>query len=535
MTTERLGYGPRMAEPGAPGARRRTAAAAAVAVAAPNELACQAAVDIAAAGGNAVDAALAAAVVTMVSEPGLASLGGAAYVTIGDPDGSPAVTVDGGVEMPGRGLDPARLGGGLRHVSTGYAGGVDMVVGHGSVATPGALRAIEVAHGRSGSLPWGEVLAPAIGVTRNGFPHGQASHFYLSYVHEDVFGWHPDSWAVLHDDRGRLHGIGETILVPHLADALEAIARDGADAFYTGDLAAAIVTEMESGGGIVTALDLADYRAVVRPALSIRLGDWTVSSNPAPAVGGVVLAALLALLGDRPQRGGWREQDRAALVAAQHAVLRHRAQVLDVAPDRRRAAEQLMSTLERGELSLTTSPSTAHVSVVGADGAACAITCSSGYNSGVIVPGTGISFNNCLGEPELTPHGPHGEPVGSRLLTAMAPTVARRDDGAALAVGSPGSDRIPTAIAQTLLGFVNAGFSLTGAVAAPRAHVRVQGGDQLDHESDWPLPEGLDLPAREMPPHSMYFGGVGIAVWIPARGLDAAGDPRRTGATAVSR
>ncbi|MBA2550439.1 MAG: gamma-glutamyltransferase [Nocardioidaceae bacterium] len=522
-----------MSDPSAPGARR--SAATAVAVAASNDLACRAAVDIAAAGGNAVDAGLAAAVVTMVSEPGLVSLGGAAYVTIDTGDGSAAVTVDGGVEMPGRGVDAARLGGGLRQVSTGYAGGVTMVVGHGSVATPGAVRALEVAHRRNGSLPWAEVLGPAIAVSRDGFPHGQASHFYLSYVHEDIFGWHPESWAVLHDDQGRLHGIGETIVVPHLADSLETIARDGADAFYTGHLAAAIVAEMQAGGGLVTARDLADYRAVVRPALSIRLADWTVSTNPAPAVGGVALAALLALLGDRPAAGGWQQQDRAALVLAQQAVLGHRARVLDVASDRRLAADQLMATVSRGELSLSTSPSTAHVSVVGADGMACSITCSSGYNSGVVVPGTGISFNNSLGEPELTPNGPHAEPVGSRLLTAMAPTVGRRDDGAALAVGSPGSDRIPTAIAQTLLGYVNAGVSLVSAVATPRAHVRVQGGEQVDHEADWPVPPGLDLPTREMPPHSMYFGGVGIAVWTPARGLDAAGDPRRTGATALSR
>lgn len=482
-----------------------------------------------------MDAGLAAALVTMVSEPGLVSLGGAAYVTIGAGDGSSAVTVDGGVEMPGRGSHNARLGDGLRHVSTDYAGGVDMVVGHGSVATPGALRALEAAHRRNGSLPWAEVLGPAIDVSRNGFPHGQASHYYLSYVHEDIFGWHPDSRAMLHDSQGRLYGVGDTIVVPHLADSLEQIARDGADAFYTGDLAAAIVAEMAVGDGILTTRDLAEYRAVVRPALSTALGDWTVSTNPAPAVGGVALAALLALLGDRPAAGGWQQEDRVALVSAQRAVLGHRARVLDVAPDRRLAAERLMATCSRGERPVSTAPNTAHVSVVGADGTACSITCSSGYNSGVVVPGTGISFNNWLGEPELTPNGPHAEPVGSRLLTAMAPTVARRDDGAALAVGSPGSDRIPTAIAQTLLGYVNAADSLAGAVAAPRAHVRILGGERVDHESDWPVPPGLDLPAHAMPPHSMYFGGVGIAVWTPARGLDAAGDPRRTGATALSR
>nr|CAA9357423.1 MAG: Gamma-glutamyltranspeptidase @ Glutathione hydrolase [uncultured Nocardioidaceae bacterium] len=506
-----------------------------VAVAAPNDLACAAAVDVAAAGGNAVDAAIAAALVTMCTEPGLVSLGGAAYVTIGDADGSPPVTVDGGVTMPGHGIDPARLGGGLRLVSTEYAGGVDMLVGHGAVATPGALRAIEAASRRSGRLPWAELLAPAIAVSREGFPHGQASHLYLGFVHDSVFGWQPASHATVHDADGGLTPVGATIRIEHLAESLEQLAEHGADAFYTGDLAAAIVAEFDAGGGVLTAEDLAGYRAITRPSLSADVGRWSVSTNPAPAVGGVVLAALLTMLADRPSSGGgWSDDDRRQLVRCQHSVLRHRADVLDVATDRQAAAALLMDTVRRQDLSLITSPSTTHVSVVGADGSACAITCSSGYGSGVVVPATGISFNNCLGEPELTPHGAHAEAPGTRLLTAMAPTVARRDDGAVIAIGSPASDRIPTAIAQTLLGHINGGLALDRAVAAPRAHVRIQGGEVLDHEADWPVPPGLDLPTRQMPVHSMYFGGVGAASWSPARGLDAAGDPRRVGATALS-
>ena len=505
-----------------------------VAVAAPNELACRAAIDIAAAGGNAVDAALAAAVVTMCTEPGLVSLGGAAYVTICEADGSPPVTVDGGVTMPGHGVNAARLGGGLRDVHTEYAGGVDMVVGHGSVATPGTLRALEATSRRSGLLPWAEVLAPAIEVSRHGFPHGQASHHYLGYVHESVFGWQPASHATVHDADGKLPDVGTMMRIDGLSDSLQHLAEHGADAFYIGDLAAAIVAEFDAGGGILTRDDLAGYRAIVRQSLSAELGRWTVSTNPAPAVGGVVLAALVTLLADRPGTGGWSDDDRRQLVRCQQAVLRHRADVLDVAPDRQAAAAALMDTVRRRDLSLLTSPSTCHISVVAADRSACAITCSSGYGSGVVVPGTGISFNNCLGEPELTPHGAHGEAIGTRLLTAMAPTVVRRDDGAVIAIGSPGSDRIPTAIAQTLLGHVNGGLALAQAVAVPRAHVRIRGGDLLDHEADWQVPPGLDLPTRSMPVHSMYFGGVGAASWTPARGLDAAGDPRRIGATAVS-
>ncbi len=508
-----------------------------VAVAAPNDLACAAAVRVAAEGGNAVDAALAAVMVTTVSEPGLVSMGGAAYVTVQPADGSMPITVDGAVEMPGRGLPPARLGGGLREVTTAYAGGVTMVVGHGSVATPGCLRALDLAHATAGSISWREVVAPAIAVARGGFPHGQASHTYLEFVHDDIFGWHPDSRAALHTPAGRLIGPGETVLVPNLADSLELLAEQGADAFYTGELASLVVREVERGGGILTAADLAAYEAVVRPALQARLGGWSLSTNPAPAVGGVVVAAVLTLLdGHLTGTGGWSADDLRRLVAVQRAVLHHRADVLDVAVDRQAAAEALMDTVRRDDLSLVASPSTAHVSVVADDGSACAVTVSSGYCSGVLVPGTGIWLNNCLGEQELTPRGAHGEPPGARLLSAMAPTVGRREDGAVLAIGSPGSDRIPTSIAQVLALHVEGGLTLEQAVRHPRVHVRLRTpvGDRADHEEDLELPTDLGLPTLAMPHHSMYFGGVGVALATPGGTLDAAGDPRRTGAVALS-
>ncbi len=507
-----------------------------VAVAAPNDLACRAAIDVAAAGGNAVDAALAAMLVTTVTEPGLVSMAGAAYITVQPNDGSPPVTVDGGVEMPGRGLAPEELGGGLREVHTAYAGGVTMTVGHGSVATPGCLRALDLAHRQEGRIPWREVVAPSVAAARGGFAHGRASHTYLEFVHRDIFGWHPESYAALHTPDGALIPFGQKVNVPHLADTMQTLADDGAEAFYIGDIADLVVREVRGGGGILTAADLAAYEAVVRPALPARLRDWSLATNPAPAVGGVVVAAMLTLLAGRPKQGPWSEDDLRHLVAIERAVLRHRADVLDVAADRQVAAEALMDTVHRDTLSLATSPSTAHVSVVADDGTACAITASAGYGSGVLVPGTGIWLNNCLGEQELTPHGAHGEPPGARLLTAMAPTVGRRDDGAVLAIGSPGSDRIPTSVAQVLALHVEGGLGLQQAVAHPRVHVRLgtEVGDQAVHEEDLALPDDLGLPSRAMPPHAMYFGGVGFALATADGALDAAGDPRRTGAVALS-
>jgi gamma-glutamyltranspeptidase/glutathione hydrolase len=118
----------------------------------------------------------------------------------------------------------------------------------------------------------------------------------------------------------------------------------------------------------------------------------------------------------------------------------------------------------------------------------------------------------------------------------MAPSVARRDsDGAVLAISSPGSDRIPTAIAQVYALYTHGGLSLEEAVEHPRLHVRVREDVVVDYEDDLAVSGfATNLPTRPMPPHSMYFGGVAAAFWDPAEGLLAVGDPRRTGAIAVS-
>ena len=172
-----------------------------------------------------------------------------------------------------------------------------------------------------------------------------------------------------------------------------------------------------------------------------------------------------------------------------------------------------------------------------ADGGACSITSSYGYGSGATVPGTGLWLNNCLGEHELN-RGARPEP-GQRLPSNMAPTVGRRDDGAVLSIGSPGADRITTALLQVLASFAHGGVSLQEAVDRPRLHLQHLEDEtgvarlQLEAEEDLPLPTA-DLPVRLHHPHSMYFGGVGAAVRLPSGQVEAAADPRRAGAALVS-
>jgi gamma-glutamyltranspeptidase/glutathione hydrolase len=150
-----------------------------------------------------------------------------------------------------------------------------------------------------------------------------------------------------------------------------------------------------------------------------------------------------------------------------------------------------------------------------------------------MVPGTGLWMNNSLGELELNPRGFHALAPGTRLVSNMAPTVARRRDGAVLAIGSPGADRITSAISQVLVNFMHLGLSLHDAIDHPRLHVEVFAGAPAIAAEP-----GVDLEAidgyrvRRFPDRSMYFGGVQAAMWMPGAGHFEAADPRRTGGTA---
>ena len=509
-----------------------------VAVAAPNRHAAEAGAQAVEAGGNAVDAALAAILVALVSEPGTASLGGGAFVTVA-PAGRPAVTVDGTVSMPGRGLPRAAFGRGLHRIEMPYGGGTVTEVGHGSVATPGALAAFELAHREHARLPWREVVAPAAHRSHAGFPLSASAARYLGFAREAIFDRDPGIRAALRGPDGSPLRPGDTVHLPDLGDFLDLVAAEGAAALSAGDVAAAIAADMAANGGLVTAEDLAAYRPIVRPALTLRLSDWELATNPPPAVGGPVLAAMLLLLEEGLRAGEVDPAQRVAeLVAVQRAVLSHRVRDLETAPDLEAAVTAMLDSITGAGPAWNRSPSTVHVSAVDSAGTACAATSSSGYGSGVVAPGTGVWLNNSLGERELNRRGLHVLPPGERLVSNMSPTVGRRADGAVLAVGSPGGDRIATAVLQTLLPLMGGEVSLQTAVDAPRLHVACDDSGQpvrVEYEADLRRPAGVasDLPWREHPARSMFFGGVGAAM-LDGERLLAAADPRREGAVAVS-
>lgn len=503
----------------------------AVAVASSSRLSADAGAAAAGLGGNAVDAAIAACLVSMTTEPGVCALGAGGYVTVWSP-GEPPVTIDGYAAVPGLGLPDPRFGEGAWEVELTYGGGVKTLVGYGSVGVPGGLAAMGRASERYGRLPWREVVEPARATAAEGFPLPAACHHYLETSAELVYGWDANSRDAFLDSDGKLIEAGEIMRLPYLADTLKRIAEHGAGDFYTGELGHAIADYVYDNGGALNRRDMAEYQAFERPSLEVHMDEWRIATNPAPAVGGAALGAMLLLMRSlRHQR--WDAAAVRRLVDVQYAVTRYRHDRLDHSQDMEKDITDLLTMASADNLP-GTSGSTVHTSVVDSGGLGCSITMSTGYGAGAVPPGTGIWLNNCLGELELNRGGFGRMPPGARLVSNMAPTVARSNEGRVLATGSPGADRITTAILQVLVNYMHLGMPLDEAVAHPRAHVEIgPEGYRVAYEAGLPMAE-VSLPTRRFDGLSMFFGGAGAAEWDGQGGLTVAGDPRRQAGTAIA-
>jgi gamma-glutamyltranspeptidase/glutathione hydrolase len=483
-------------------------------------------------GGNAVDAAIAATVASMSTELGIVSPGGGAFITIW-PTGDEPVVIDAYAEMPGRGHEATNAVS-TERVRMEYGGGMETVVGWGSIATPGAFAGFEIASQRYGAAPWAELFGATVDVLRNGFPISEATGYYLGYAHDVIYGWDLESSDIHHRADGTPVRGGDIVTNVPLADCLADLASEGADLLYRGDLGAALSRASDERGGLLTRHDLEEYTPVVRPPSRIGLRGWDIATNAPPAVGGIAMTALLTLI-ERLDIQGWTPPEVAKYAAAQAAVFSFRRKVLDGDTDRFVGSDTLLDLADAGDLrAIHRSPSTVHASAVDDTGLACSITASAGYGSGAVIPGTGFGLNNSLGELELTTEGLHVLAPGTRLLSNMAPTCARSPDGEVFALGSPGADRITSAISTVLLNHIVCGMHLDDAVSRPRMHAEIFGGvPTLAVEPGIDTSEVTGLQIRELPALSMYFGGVQAAMWDGADGLDGSADPRRTGAVKI--
>jgi gamma-glutamyltranspeptidase/glutathione hydrolase len=465
------------------------------------------------AGGGVVDAAIVAALTAMCTEPGICAPAGGGFLTISIPGSNPVV-VDGYMSYPGLGFEGKASS---HSVTMTYGGGVTTLVGAGSIAVPGVFAGLAIASKEFGRIPWRELMEVVADTVEHGFPLGEAAWSYLTHAGEPIFSDDPVVKEALFDD-GRLRQAGELITVPGLAGSLRHIGEEGARTFYEGDLAREMVTDIEARGGRLTMADLASYRAEIREPLEVDMDGWSFWLNPPPAVGGATVAVALGELArsQDPGPGSWPR----ALITAFTA----RREELELAPDPNHAVAR---ALARAGLR---SPSTISVSTSDSEGGAVAGTFSAGYGSGVIPGTTGLMMNNALGEVELMPVAVDDLEPGGRMMSNMAPTVGRNGEDV-VAIGSPGADRITTAIFSTLASLVD-GFGLADAIDHPRAHPEfTDDGLRIAVEPGLDL-GGMDAPVRGFDGLDMYFGGVnGTAI---QRGrLTAHADVRRSGAVAI--
>ncbi len=477
------------------------------------------------AGGNAVDAALAAMLTSFSAEPLLSGLGAGGYMLVvpgEDPLLWPAagepVLLDFFVEVPGRGADAAQRAE-LVPVDVSFGDAVQLFnVGAASVGTYGMPHGICTAAARFGRIPLAELAAPAAALARAGVPLN-AQQAYVVEILGGIVTLTPEVAAIYAPD-GRVLREGERVHQPALAGAIERLAAEGPRPFYAGDAADAVVALLAEQGGLLTAADLAAYETVVRAPARARYRGREVLTNPPPSAGGTLIAYALGLL-DRADGPPSLE----ALVAAMDATQGERTPAFLDGLDEPGFAERFLAA----RLGSTT-----HVSVLDAAGGACSVTCSNGEGAGIVVPGTGIHLNNMLGEHDLNPLGFHMFPPGRRLPSMMAPTAVLRDGTPELVLGSAGSNRIRSAILQTIVAALDHGMRAGEAVRAPRVHFE----DGVLYAEP-----GADVDALEADGHAvarfralnLFFGGVQAVERDAQTGaLSGGGDPRRGGAAVVA-
>jgi len=482
-------------------------------VAAGHPLTAQAGARVLREGGNAVDAAVAAMLTSFVSEPLLTGLGAGGYMLVAGGGVEPTL-LDFFVQAPSRvgdGSEAELLG---IDVSFGDAEQV-FHIGPASCGVFGAPAGVCEAMRRWGTMGLQELAAPAARLARDGvmLNAGQA---YVAEILAELLSSTPEV-AALWAPQGRVLREGEMLHNPELADALMRLASDGAEPFYRGDIAAAVLDWLGARGGSLKAEDLAGYRAIERPPVEMPYRDRTILTNPPPSAGGTLLAYALALL-DR----GPAPPSLAGVVDAMAAAQSERTPAFVEGLDQEGFLERFLAR----RLGSTT-----HISVIDARGCACSATCTNGEGSGVVVPGTGLHLNNVMGEEDLNPLGWHMHPAGRRMPSMMAPTIAMRDGEVELVLGSAGSNRIRSALLQTIVGVVDHGLGARSAVEAPRVHFEdgvlfAEPGVELD---------GLDGDLRvvRFAALNLFFGGVQAAL-RRAEGLSGAGDPRRGGVAVIA-
>lgn len=528
-------------------------------VAAAHPLAVEAGQRILRAGGGAVDAAVAVALMLTLVEPASSGIGGGGFLLHFEAASGRLDAYDGRETAPAA-VTPSLF----VDVDGRPRSFYDAAIGGASVGVPGLLRMLELAHRRHGRLPWPVLFGPAIETAEAGFP---VSPRLARLIAEDAYlrATAPAAHIFYHPD-GTPAAAGERLVNPELAATLRAVAEGGADAFHTGDIARDIVRTVRTAARIpggMTEADLAGYRPLRREPICRPYRRWRVCGVPPPTSGGIAVLQILGLVEPVAmadiampspttvhrfvEAARLAFADRDAYVADPDFAAVPTAGLLDADYLRRRAeliGERAMPPPEPGlprgaEAAVLPTPagmdgfSTSHLAIVDGDGNAVSMTASIENTFGSRLMVRGFLLNNQLTDFAFVP-SVGGAPVanrpepGKRPRSSMAPTLVFDESGRlVLAIGSPGGPRIISYVAQTLFGVLDGGLDLQAAIDQPRI---VAGGAAVELERDRAPPAlAAELGALGHPVVLRELESGLNGIQVTGRGLAGGADRRREG------
>jgi gamma-glutamyltranspeptidase/glutathione hydrolase len=532
------------------------------AVATGHPLASEAAAEVLRRGGNAADAAVAAAFVLSVVEPQSSGIGGGGFALVHDARTGRTVALD------FREVAPAAASADM-FATAPAAGPSPSLDGGKAVAVPGAVAGYAELARRFGTRRLRDLVEPAARLAERGFPAGR--HWSARAERRlACLAARPAAAAELlsrrPDGTFAPPRVGEARTRRELARTLRTIGRDPR-AFYEGPLAAAIVRAVREDGGVLAPADLARYRVRERTPLEGRYRGHRILSMPLPSSGGsVVIGLLQALEGDDPRAGGYRPVEflhamaevskrlyarRARLGDPDHApgAAAVEAETIDLAFARAlRAAVGPRASSDVGPPPAPAeSGNTSHLSVIDGEGNAVALTTTVNwfFGSCVVVPGTGILLNDQMDDFDAAPGranafglvgaGANAPAPGKAPLSSMAPTLAFGPDGRLwLAAGAAGGSTIPTSVAQLVSHIVDDGMSLEQALGEPRLHHQWRPPALQVERNGLEAETARALEARGHVLDVKEPWGNAHAVRVHADGLvEGASDPRLDGAAAA--
>lgn len=522
-------------------------------------IASQAGADVLAAGGNAVDAAIATGFALAVTHPTAGNIGGGGFMVIRFPNGQ-STTIDFREKAPLASHPEMWL-----DENGEYSFQVHHL-SHRAVGVPGTVAGFDKAHRLYGVAPWADLVEPSVDLANDGFELSEALAGSIARFASGRGAQYQASVAAF-TNNGSPYSAGETWRQPDLGRTLERIRDDRSDGFYRGTTARLIAAEMRRGGGLITEEDLDQYEARERTPIKGTYRGYDVISMPPPSSGGVAIVTALNILEeyDLTSMGHNSAQYLHHVAEAMRRAFRDRAMYLADAdfsdvPIQRLTSKDYAAWLrrdldpERASISHPSdvdqpyeSPETTHYSVVDADGMAVSVTYTleSGYGSGIVVPGGGFLLNNEMGDfnagPGLTNASgligtePNLARPQQRMLSSMSPSILAHDGDLVAVIGSPGGRTIINTTLQLILNMVDFDMDIEEAVAAPRMHHQWL-PDRIRLEADAVSPDVVQ--ALEQLGHAVQVGGrqgSANAIGVSARtGVRiGVGDPRSADAGAA--